>query len=673
MSDRPSRSGTARAPGAPSRAATAFAQAFARHQARDLAAAERGYRQALTLEPGNPDSLHLLGLVFAQTGREAEGAILMQRAVTLKPAFDLAHYNLGNVLRRLGRLEDAAAAYREAVRLKPNYSAAIVNLGAVLQTLGRMDEAVEAYRRALALSPKSAEAHYNLGVALQGMGRSHDAAQAFGRAVALKPTDPDAWANLAAVCLSLQRLPEAAAAAERWVALEPNSGEAHHLLAGAFLVLGQTDRAELSARRAHALKPGDSEIILQLGDALREGGRIAEALDAYRRAGALAPDDSRVWVRLAMGLQEAGESEAAAGAIDRALVLDPGSAAAWSVRAGLKTFTSGDPDLLALRALVAPAEARARSLEDRVELGFTLGKALMDTGDAEGAFLQLNEANRLKRATFRYDVAEDVHQFKVIAAALGAEALGRLSGGGEPSERPVFIVGMPRSGTTLVEQILASHPEVHGAGELTAFEHILIERLGPSLSPTARARRLAKLDPQDLTAIGRAYVASLAAITPAARRVTDKMPSNFKFAGLIHLALPHARIVHCRRDPVDTCLSCFARNFSRGQLFAYDQRELGLYHRAYADLMAHWRGVLPPDRFIEVDYEKVVEDLEGEARRLIAFCGLDWNGACLTPHRTARQVRTASVNQVRRPLYRSSVARWKAYEAQLGPLLEALG
>ena len=160
--------------------------------------------------------------------------------------------------------------------------------------------------------------------------------------------------------------------------------------------------------------------------------------------------------------------------------------------------------------------------------------------------------------------------------------------------------------------------------------------------------------------------------TKTGRRVTDKMPSNFKFAGLVRLVLPNARIVHCRRNPADTCLSCYARNFSRGQMFAYDQRELGLYYRAYERLMAHWRAVLPPERFIEVEYERVIEDLEGQAQRLVAFCGLTWNEACLTPHRTARQVRTASVNQVRRPLYQTSVARWRRYEGQLGPLLEAL-
>jgi hypothetical protein len=343
------------------------------------------------------------------------------------------------------------------------------------------------------------------------------------------------------------------------------------------------------------------------------------------------------------------------------------------VRGGLKTFTPDDADFATLNGLLTSAEAAAAPLENQLDLQFTLGKAHMDTGDAEKAFAHLDAGNRMKHATLAYDVREDAAQFAEIARSFGAGRLDRFSEGGDLSDRPIFIVGMPRSGTTLVEQILASHPQVHGAGELTALEEIVIDRLGPSLSPIARAQRMAALTQDDLAAMGAAYVAKVAAMAPEGLRVTDKMPANFRLAGLIRLMLPNARIIHCRRDPVDTCLSCYARKFSRGQPFAYDLRDLGLYYRAYEALMAHWRDLLPPERFAEVVYEEVVGDLEAQARRLIAFCGLEWDDACLTFHQTRRQVRTASVNQVRQPLYRTSIARWRAYERHLGPLLDALG
>jgi hypothetical protein len=242
----------------------------------------------------------------------------------------------------------------------------------------------------------------------------------------------------------------------------------------------------------------------------------------------------------------------------------------------------------------------------------------------------------------------------------------REHGAGEPSNLPIFIVGMPRSGTTLIEQILASHPQVIGAGELNALRNAA-ERLGPL--PEA----FAGLTPQAATQVGRDY---LAHVTPLARgraHVVDKMPGNFLHAGLIAAALPGARIIHSRRDAVDTCLSCYSKLFSGEQPFAYDFGELGRFHRGYEALMAHWRTLLPPECFIEIDYEEVVDDLEGQARRLIAFLGLPWDEACLNFHQSRRVVRTASMNQVRQPIYRGSKGRWRQYAGHLQPLLAALG
>jgi tetratricopeptide (TPR) repeat protein len=655
------------------RAEALFAQAFARHQAGDLQEADRLYRQVLAMASDHPDSLHLLGLVRAQSGDPEEGVRLMRRAVAIKPDFALAHYNLGNALRRLGQSEGAVEAYREAIRRQPNSPGALVNLGVTLRGLGRHEEALEAYRRALDYEPDNPQTHYNLGVALQGIGRPEEAVQSYRRAVALKPDHADAWSNLAAALLASGRAPEALESSQRRVALEPNAAEAHTALAATWLELGRPEEAAAASRRAVALAPGDASAHAHLGGALRELGLSAEALAAYERAVHLKPDAVDSWVNRAISLQESGRGEEAKAAIDRALEIDPGSAAAWSVRGDLKTFKSGDPELDVLSALLASADARGADQEARLDLAFTLGKALMDIGDADGAFAHLNAGNRLKRAALRYDVDDDVRELTAIAKALDGARLAGSAEAGDPSDRPLFIVGMPRSGTTLVEQILASHPKVHGAGELPTLESTLIDRLGPAISAKARAQRLAHLTPDDLTAMGAAYVRGLGALAPRGARVTDKMPSNFRWVGLIRLILPNARIIHCRRDPIDTCLSCYTRKFSKGQPFAYDLRDLGLYYRAYEGLMAHWRALLPADRFIEVQYEAVVEDLEGEARRLVAFCGLDWDEACLAFHQTHRPVRTASVNQVRRPLYRTSVARWKPCEAHLGPLFEALG
>jgi hypothetical protein len=308
--------------------------------------------------------------------------------------------------------------------------------------------------------------------------------------------------------------------------------------------------------------------------------------------------------------------------------------------------------------------------DDRTELRFALAKACGDAGDAVGSFRHLLEGNRLKRLTITYDETALFALFDRIRAVFTADrmaapptvALGDTA-------RPIFVVGMPRSGTTLVEQILASHPAVFGAGELTDLPTLAAElgRHGPPFPDVVTvlpADRLARL--------GEAYCQRLRACAPAARHVVDKLPANFQLIGLIRLALPGARVIHIERDPIDTCLSCFARLFTGPQLYAYDLTELGHYFRAYQSLMAHWRRVLPAGILLEVRYEDLVDDIEGNARRILAHCGLPWDPGCLAFHRSERTVRTASAAQVRQPLYRHAVGRWHVYGDLARPLLDAL-
>jgi len=297
---------------------------------------------------------------------------------------------------------------------------------------------------------------------------------------------------------------------------------------------------------------------------------------------------------------------------------------------------------------------------------FSLGKAYLDTKDSARAFVHFNEGNRLKRSTFAYDSAATGEWMAQIAAAFPAELFARMKGSGTASDMPVFVLGMPRSGTTLIEQIVSSHPLVTGAGELSALQYV-IEPHGPF------PQTVSQLTPETFAELGREYLRRIAPLAKGRPHLVDKMPSNFLYAGIIPLILPGARIVHMRRDAVDTCLSCYTKLFSGDQSFTYNQTELGEFYRHYERLMAHWREVLPVDRFIEIDYEAVVDDLEGEARRLVEFLGLPWDDACLRFYDNQRVVRTASVNQVRRPIYRSSKGRWRAHADQLGDLLAALG
>jgi hypothetical protein len=318
-------------------------------------------------------------------------------------------------------------------------------------------------------------------------------------------------------------------------------------------------------------------------------------------------------------------------------------------------------------------DARSLSPEERIHLHFALGSALADVAEHERSFAHYLAGNALKRRRVAYDEAKSLATGERVRAIFTPEVMRAAAGRGEPAAGPVFILGMPRSGSTLIEQILAGHPDVVALGERNDFAKVVHELRRADGAQVDYPELVPMLDGSLLREIGRRYLARLRPRAPAALRRTDKMPTNWIYAGLIHLALPKARIIHTRRDALDTCVSCFTKLFHNGQPWSYELGELGRHYRSYAATMAHWRTVLPPRAMLEIRYEDVVADLEAEARRVLAYCGLGWNPACLDFQRVRRSVRTASAGQVRRPLYQSSVGRWRVYGGMLQPLIDALG
>ena len=608
-----------------------FQQGWALERAGRAFEAAEQYAGALRQDRECVDALIQLGRLRIGQGRTDESLDLLRRAAKANPRIPAAHQALGALLFELGRFDQALASFERAIALSPSNAETLISRGDCLDRLGRGQEALASYDAAIALRPGVAEAHNNRGRTLRQLGRLEEALASHREAMALQPRGAGLVFNHASVLDALGREPEALAGYDAAIALDPAFAPAHFGRGGALLTLGDSEGALQSFTRAASLRPGHAE----------------------------------TWAHMAQALAVLGRPAQAATAAERALAVDPTNADAWYVRAGLKRFAPGDPDLERMEA--ALAQAAAAEAEDRLNLEFALGRAWLEAGDAARAFAHLGRGNGSQRSLLEFDVDEQLAVMEAMARALDAETIRQLAGGGHDSDRPVFIVGMPRSGTTLVEQILASHPLVHGAGELP-----LMGQLAGRL-PVAGDGLSEALSPDALATLGGEYAKRVRALAPGAARVTDKMPGNFLFAGLIHLMLPHARIIHCIREPLDTCLSCYETKFATGNRFAYDLRELGLHYRGYRRLMEHWRTVLPADRFIEVRYEEVVADLEGQAGRLLAFCGLDWDEACLQFHRTRREVWTASASQVRRPLYRSSVRRAQGYEAYLGPLVEALG
>ncbi len=602
-----------------------------------LAEAEAAAKRAVAAAGDSAVAWHRLALILIEAADLEQARYCLERAVERAPGSLDARNNLGIVLQRLGELEPACKVYRKALALDPDNAAAHSNMASVLGELGQFEAALEHARRAVAREPGLPGPHVYAALAEANLGRNEAALDWLDRALALAPRSVAVLTARADLLRKLDRSEEGLGACREALALEPENGEAQNGL----------------GLLCHAL------------------GRDEEALDAFDRASRLLPQPGVALANKGMVLLELGRRDEGLAALDRALAAEPELAAAWYTRADAKTFAADDPDIAAMERLLQPrpehGRRRRQADQERLLLHYALGKAYLDTKDAPRAFAHLNQASRLKRANLSYDAEAAAREMTAIADASPATLFQRFGDAGAPSEMPVFIIGMPRSGTTLVEQILASHPLVHGGGEPRHIERLVGELGG--VYPAA----VATLPPERIAALGRRYLALAAPPAPGALRATDKMPNNFLHAGLIHLALPGARIVHCRRDPVDTCLSCYSKLFTTGQEFSYDMAELGGYYRSYLALMAHWRTALPAERFIEVDYERVVDDLEGEARRLIAFCGLAWDDACLRFHQTARTVRSASMNQVRRPLYRSSLRRWQSFRGELGPLLAALG
>jgi lipoprotein NlpI len=447
-----------------------------------------------------------------------------------------------------------------------------------------------------------------------------------------------------------------------------NNASAHRLYGNVLRGLGRIEDALLRFRQAIAIDPNSAATHIDLAYTLYEFGRSEEAIAHYKRAIALEPDNAAAHSGLGIVLVAVGRTDEARQAFDAAINLAPNDPNIFFHLGRAIRFSRDDRYLPLMKRLLD--DAHTMPSEAQIYLHLAIAKAFADIGDEAQSFHHLLKGKALKRQQTPYDEAGTLNWLTRVQRVFSPALMREKTGQGNSSDVPVFIVGMHRSGTTLVEQILASHPRCFGAGELENMGRLVKDLKGPDRSEFPET--VPFLSGDRLNELGARYLSGVRRFSATADRITDKMPINFVYVGLIHLMFPNARIVHTVRDPRDTALSCFSTLFAHGLDYSCDLAELGRFYRGYRSLMAHWRNVLPPDAMLEVKYETLVNNFEEQARRIVSHCGLEWDEACTSFYRTERAVLTPSVGQVRRPIYQSSVERWRRYETFLQPFIKEL-
>jgi Flp pilus assembly protein TadD len=631
-------------------------------QAGRYAELERRARELTALDANSGVAWKALGVALELQHKDSLSAL--ERAALLLADDAEAHANLGSALLRLGRSAEAIAPLQRALQFRPEDADTHTNLGNALRAAGRKNEALASYQAAVRLVPGNAELHKNLGNMLLSLGRPLRAAQCYQAALELRPDLAELHNSLAIALLAGGRPAEAMGHARRAVELAADSPEAHSTLGSALLDLGLSVQAAEAYRTALALKPGFADAASNLAIALRLQGRTGEAMTHALSAMQLNPRSAAILVVLADSHADRGEFQQAEQRLQEAIAIEPHSAEAWAGLAHLRTMTERD----------APWQAQASRMADGKHLAprqeallrYALGKHFDDLRQYSQAFAQYARANEVsKELRARYEREQTEQDIERLIRCCSRRWLQRAMPHGVADGRPLFVVGMPRSGTSLVEQILASHPAVFGAGELPFWNAAACSY--PLPEPAA------DFDPAALRPLANDYLGLLRSVASSASRIVDKMPENFHNLGLIHAALPGARIIHIVRHPIDTCLSIYFQDFRPSLTYATALGDLAHYYRQYWRLMQHWRSLLPQHVMLELSYEQLVAKPEPGSRRLLEFLGLPWDARCLEFQNVRRSVVTASKWQVRQKMSTRSVARWRHYEpfvTELLPLLD---
>jgi tetratricopeptide (TPR) repeat protein len=590
-------------------------------------------QQACEQAPDDPEAWFMLGAITGQLADWEEAEKCCRHATRLAPQHPMSRYNLAFALLQQNRPAEAIDELQQAVRLQPGFFNAQLELGNAYRLTGSHDRSIRHFNKAVEIDPQSALAHLNLAHAFR----------------------------------DTERLDEAVTHYERCIELEPDNTEAYCELAGVLIKLFKFDRVISLLEAVIPRMPGRPVLLFRLAVAYQEQGDSDIALGYYNKVLEIEPEnvDARTGIASIQALQ--GNFNAAAESLDKLIADHPEHSAALITFANLAHHV--DASERAFQLVTEKLADPTTTERTQSKLYFALANNAIRNNDPEQAFTYYQAANRLHHAKFDY--ASYSGMLNALISSYSESTLPDLPRSENHSDTPIFIVGMPRSGTSLTEHILASHPGVYGAGELRHINYIVsgLNKILKSNIPYPLC--LDRLNTPLLNQLADRYLAEIAELSNNARYVTDKMPVNFMHLGFIDLLFPNAHVIHCQRDPLDTCLSCYFQSFSGEHPYAYSLSDLGKYYRLYRKLMEHWKKVLRIPVY-ELSYESLVQNQEQETRKLLAFCGIEWNDACLDFHNTRRTVSTASYDQVRKPMYTKSIGRWRQYEQHLGPLIDEL-
>lgn len=670
------------------------------------AQAERVCRQIISARPAQSDAHNILGVTLAAAKRIDDAVESLKRAIKLNPQAPSYHANLGEVLRQAGRRDEALVSLNEALKLDPGNAQTLNNLGIIHYEQRKFKDAIGYYRRAIEARPNMAEAHNNLGNALRSTGDIEGAMSAYQDALVHRGIYPEAYNNLGSLLQQDKKLDEAEHAFRKAIQQNGKYVEAYNNLAQlltvqkkeveALRVLGDAlkfapknvqtllltakvqlrrnafQAAEQATKLALQQDPENPDALTVMGQVYHETDRYEEALDVLDKAIKKNDRNPETLNFYGVALKSVGRLDEARDYILRALKLNDSMYGAYANLNDLVDFSKDAGEELFNRMEAIFDSVKNPEHEAFLPLHFAYAKALDDRGQHEKALEHYITGGRMKRRQLDYKEEDTFGFFDSIKAAFPKEMFENRPYEGLDDDRLVFIVGMPRSGSTLVEQILSSHPDVYGAGEVKHLSRAIgqLKDRFPSLPKYPEMAKKMSAAQYDLVAKG--YQEALANGAGNAKKITDKLLTNYFFLGLINLLFPKAKVINTQRDPVDTCLSGFTKLFKDDMPHSYDLAELGRYYTKYRDIMEYWKEVLPKDFITTVVYEDVVADTEKEAKRLIEFLGLPWNEKCLEFHKSDRPVKTASVAQVRKPIYKSSVKRWAKYGAGLQPLIDAV-